>query len=70
MGIERRVEELEKKLRPDPELCPECCGLIITEVVRWDGRREFPHGEPCPLCGSRGASGRIGRIVYYEPERS
>ncbi len=68
MGLERRVKELETRLGIGVEEgCPQCHGYIVTEVVRRDGRREFPHGPPCEVCDSRAdAAGPVSRITYHE----
>ncbi len=71
MGLKDRISRAEERAGlHEPLACEACGGFVVTEIVRRDGRREFPHGPPCSLCDSQGADGRIGRIVYYEPEKS
>ena len=64
MNIKGRIQKLEEKRRngPDP-LCEECASVIIYEEIAEDGTVTYPHGEPCPVCDSRGSGGRIGRII-------
>ncbi len=64
MGLEDRIRRLERRFgQPDPPACEECGGKIIYEIREADGTVTYPHGEPCPLCDSRGSGGRIGRII-------
>ncbi len=61
MGMRERIRRLERPR--DPDQCPACNDVIIYEELQEDGTVTYPFGEPCEACGSRGASGRIGRIV-------
>ena len=70
MGIEDRVRRLEKQAHAGGafDSCPQCNGFIILEEIAEDGTVTYPHGEPCPACGSEGSAGeagagRIGRIT-------
>jgi hypothetical protein len=70
VSIKGRIRKLEEKRRngPDP-LCEECVGEVIIEEIAEDGTVTYPHGEPCPVCGSHGSEGRIGRIVVDAREQ-
>ncbi len=64
MGLEDRIRRLERRFgQPESPACEECGGRIIYEEIAEDGTVTYPHGEPCPLCDSRGSGGWIGRIV-------
>ncbi len=61
MGLKDRIMRLEGPR--GPRRCPECAGRIIEEHHHEDDTVTYPFGEPCGACGSRGAAGRICRIV-------
>jgi hypothetical protein len=64
VGLKDRIRRLENRGGvQEPPACEECGGFIIYELIAEDGTVTYPHGEPCPLCDSRGSGGRIGRIV-------
>jgi hypothetical protein len=64
VSIKGRIRKLEEERRngPDP-LCEECASVIIYEEIQPDGSVHYPDKQPCPICGSHGSEGRIGRIV-------
>ena len=64
MGLKGRIRKIEERRRgrPNPP-CEECGGVIITEEIAEDGTVTYPDRKPCPVCGSRGSAGQIGRIV-------
>ncbi len=71
MGIEHRLRRLERSAHAAiGDTCPQCNGFIILEEIAEDGTVTYPHGEPCPACGSwaseGSASGRIGRITVSQ----
>jgi hypothetical protein len=70
VGIKDRVKKLEEKAWGGPERpCEECGGAIILEEIQPDGSVHYPDREPCPVCGSHGSEGRIGRIVVDAREQ-
>ncbi len=63
-GLRGRIKKAEQRARAGPTPpCPACGDKIICEERHADGSVTYPGGGPCETCGSRGASGRVARIV-------
>jgi hypothetical protein len=70
MGLKGRIRKLEEERTNAPEApCEKCGSVIIIEEIMEDGSVHYPDREPCPVCGSRGSEGRIGRIVVDAREQ-
>jgi hypothetical protein len=64
MGLKGRIRKLEEERRSASETpCEACGGVIIIEEIQPDGSVRYPHKEPCSVCGSRGSTRAISRIV-------